>query len=198
MSYISVNSQDIVIGSDDSSNGFTNVPDSEYVPNNDELENSDADHHSEEFFDSANRQESQRLSNANQAVRMFVSNDGEDDVNAILRELDKDMHVEFPVTRWLRLQEEEEANTSGRLTAPQNEVRKRGQKRKPVSENDALIEGLRKKQMALVDDQIYLQKLLFDNAMIARDEAKEKLELVKIQRKIAQLTLDELENQKQQ
>lgn len=194
--YISVNSQDIVIGSDDTSNDFTDGPASEYVPNADELEI--LSDHSDEFHDMAKQQESQRLSNADQADQMLVSRNGENDRHAILQEIEEDMHVELPVARWLRLQEEEEANTSGRLTAPQNEVRKRGRKRKSPGENDALIEDLRKKQMALVDDQIYLQKVLVDNAMIAREEAQEKLELIKIQRKIAQITLNELENQNQQ
>lgn len=98
---------------------------------------------------------------------------------------------EWPIARMMRLQDEEEAGMRGRLTAPQNEVRKRQPKKKPSNRNDLLVDALRTKQMTLVDEQIYLHKVQQEKESINQEESQEKLMLIKTQRQIAEIELKE-------
>lgn len=102
---------------------------------------------------------------------------------------------EWPIDRYLRLQYEqdmEDAGPSGRLTAPPTEVRRRktAQKATPV-ESNAVLDELRTKQLTLVNEQLQLQKILKETALIAKEEAKERMAMVKIQRQIAEIDLKE-------
>lgn len=192
--HFSVDSQNIVIGSDDTSDGFSEVPDSEFVPIEDNhTENSDDQVNS--FIDLAKQLEAERMQNADKADRMAVSNDGERCDGAVnqMIELEDD---EWPVARWVRLQEEAEAETNGRLTAPENEIQKRRPRKRPTTNrNDALIDELRAKQIELAEEQIYLQKIQQDTALFARNEAEERLQLIKIQRQIAEIDLNKKQNE---
>lgn len=101
---------------------------------------------------------------------------------------------EFELDRRLRLQrEEEEAGTAGltgRLTAPESERRQRPKKAAPSKTNyDDTTAQLRAKQMKLIDEQIKLQKVLLENAMIAQEEAKERVKLITAQRQSAEIEL---------
>lgn len=103
-----------------------------------------------------------------------------------------------PIQRQIRSQEKEEmanAGTHGRLTAPRNEVRPRRAKsnRRTVLKDGQMIDELRQKQLKLVNEQIYLQKILQENASIAQEEARERLMHVQIQRKIAEIELKQKE-----
>lgn len=86
-------------------------------------------------------------------------------------------------------EEEEQQRTGlgGRLTAPVHEIRRR-HRQVPVNQGVA-IDQLRLKQMELADEQLKLQKILLENAVIAQEEAKERVKLVTIQRKIAEIDL---------
>lgn len=92
---------------------------------------------------------------------------------------------EWPINRWLRLQAEEEADTRGRLTSPRNEVRKR-QPQEKASRKNKTVDHLREKQLEYVNEQIYLQKVLQENAAIAQDEARARLDLAKFQQQNAE------------
>lgn len=101
----------------------------------------------------------------------------------------------FPIDRWLQHQEEEDrrnAGTSGRLTAPPSETRRRrrsGSRQQPAPNENNLTDQLRAKQLQLVDEQIHLQQILQENARIQQEEHTERMELAKIQRRIAELEL---------
>lgn len=77
---------------------------------------------------------------------------------------------EWAIDRWLRLQREqdmENAGTSGRLTAPPAEIRRRKRPQKMAStENNALVDELRTKQLALVTEQLELQQILQETALM--------------------------------
>lgn len=102
---------------------------------------------------------------------------------------------EWSVDRYLRLQYErdmEDAGPSGRLTAPPAEVRRRKTAQKATSaESNAVLDELRTKQIALVNEQLQLQIILKETALIAKEEAKERMAMVKIQRQIAEIDLKE-------
>ncbi|XP_031635462.1 uncharacterized protein LOC116348570, partial [Contarinia nasturtii] len=71
----------------------------------------------------------------------------------------------------------------GKLTGPPDEVRRRY---KRVSDSN-LTSKLRQKQLELVEQQLEVQKVLHENAIIANEEAKERLQMVKAQREIAEI-----------
>ena len=103
-----------------------------------------------------------------------------------------------PIQRQIPSQEEEEmanAGTRDRLTAPRSEVRPRRAKsnQRTVLNDSQLIDELRQKQLTLLDEQIYLQKILQENALIAQEEAQERLMHIQIQRKIAEIELKQKE-----
>lgn len=187
---ISVDSQTMEIGSDDTSNGFSEALDSEFhLSEHGEMENSES---------SVDLSLQQALESMQNAGEMHVSNDanrdgdGDDVYDNQTQEMPDE--EEWPVERWLRLQAEEEAETNGRLTAPAKEIRKRAPKRKANNTNDVLINELRAKQIALVDEQIQLHKMQQENAAIAKEEATERMELLKTQRKIAEIDLNAKQN----
>jgi hypothetical protein len=195
--HFTVDSQRIAVGSDDSSNGYSEHPDSEWLQSDTNDENADASNNQmNSFVHLAKRLEVQRLKNAKQANQLIVISDSGSEIE----------DEEWPIDRWLRLQAEEEAGTSGRLTAPRNEVRKRQPKKKPANKNDLQVNELRLKQKALVDEQLALQKIQKEIAElelndkkeispIVKEEALERLRLLKIKREIAEI---ELANKKSQ
>lgn len=110
-------------------------------------------------------------------------------------ELEHPEDDEFPLDRQLRLMREEEeeeeqrAYSSGRLTAPPNEVRRRAKRMPTHQTTQDVAAELREKQMELVNEQLKLQKLLIQNAEIAQKEAKERLKMVAAQRQCAEIEL---------
>lgn len=99
---------------------------------------------------------------------------------------------EFEIERWLRIQRENEAldvGTGGRLTAPQDEVRhrRRQSQQRQVPPNSGLTDTLRTSQINLVEEQIYLQQILQENARIAQEEA---LAMAQLQRRILEIDLE--------
>lgn len=160
----SVNSQELEIGSDDTSNDYTNGD-------------------SSEFLLSESSSQANRMENLNADYELTARSPTMQDLNLIGGVIDNENMMdieeeEWPVARWIRLQEEEEAETRGRLTAPSNEIRKRQTKKKSNSKNDQLVDELRNKQIDLVDQQIALQKLQREIAESELDKNKEKLKLI--------------------
>lgn len=131
------------------------------------------------FLDLVKELEAKRLANVDHVERMLLSNND----SCTNENPEEAFDDEFPIDRWLRLQAEEEANTRGRLTAPIGEIRKRQPKAntKKTAGNIQMVDQLRAKQINFVDEQTYLQKILQENASIAQDEARERLDLVKMQ-----------------
>lgn len=117
------------------------------------------------------------VSTTSSVVRMDYNFDEEDE--------------EWPIERHIRLQEEEEAATRGRLTAPPHEIQQRRPKKKQMTKNDLQIDELRAKQIVLVDEQIYLHKIQQENATATQEKIQEELALIKTQRGIAELELNE-------
>lgn len=178
--YSSVNSQNIVIDTDDTSNGFSDPISGEYIPS--ESENRSITHSA--FVNLAKELEAKRMENLSQADRMFLSNSEMDAVEN-----------EFSTDRWmLGMQVKDEISTNNRLTAPRSELRKRKPIPKPKSKavgNSQKVDQLRAKQIELVDEQFYLQKILQENATIAQEEAQERLNLSKVQCQIAEINAQE-------
>lgn len=106
--------------------------------------------------------------------------------------LDKE-NDETSVDRILRLREEEDRNAhlNSRLTAPPNEVRKR--RKQPATSTVTqtssvnLVDRLRQRQLDLVEGQIRLNQIQTDNALIAQEEARERLMMAKANRICAEL-----------
>lgn len=110
---------------------------------------------------------------------------------------------EFPLDRALRLQREEDTRLAGRLTSPPDEVRRRPRTKvskakgsvsnqartSETSTVDSLLNDLRRKQLDLLNEQINVQKVLCQNALIAQDEAQERVLLIKAQTACAELEL---------
>lgn len=132
----------------------------------------------------------------------------------IYYEYERAENDETEIDRWLRMMNEEEeenngnnlphllnndgVNASGRLTAPQNEVRKRQKGPKssfnpsnPAKSDDGddSVEQLRRKQIDLVSEQIKVQKMMFENAYLTQFELKERIRIAQIQAKSAELDL---------
>lgn len=178
-----MNSQDLVIGDDDTSNDYSNDDRNDLTFNIDDhgprsksddvLHNIADDSSNAEIFELMKSLEAERTNSAD-----IQTSPMSDDIQ-ILPE-DEEFHVE----RMLRLREEERATTNKRLLAPPDEVRKRQIKSKKTDDN--LINELRLKQIEMVDLQISVQQTLLENARILQDEAIERLELTKIQRRIAE------------
>lgn len=104
---------------------------------------------------------------------------------------------EWEIERRMRLLQEEEdeeerQRRSGiRLTAPPSEVRRRSKQPKHTQQSNRvdITAQLRAKQMELVDVQVNVQKLLFENATIAQKEATERLAMTVALRKCAEIDL---------
>lgn len=198
----SVDSQAIVIGSDDTSNDFTDDKNSgDYKPSthsSDEIKEIPKSMELNEFADLVKKYEAKRMKHAAEEERMGVSGESHGEVDQSNNPVIEDEETEWPVERWLRLQREEEmenASPAGRLTAPPKEVRNRYQKKtvnktKSDSANMELVDELRAKQLQLVDEQIYLQKVLQVNALYAQEEAKDRSELAKRQLQMAEIELE--------
>lgn len=204
-----VDSQTIDLGSDDTSNDFDYDNDKEdYEPSvtsggqavrelNDKVQSLDLP----TFIDHVKELEAKRNANANQADLMAVSDDEGAARNMPYNPLvEDDEGWVDPIQQQILAQEAEEmenAGTHGRLTAPQNEVRKRAPKAKP-SNNVQKIDELRSKQIKLVEsqtqlveEQLHLQKILQETASIAQEEAQERLMHIKTQRQIAEIELQQ-------
>lgn len=114
----------------------------------------------------------------------------EEHTNESVPETEHPEDDETAIDRWVRLQNED-ANLNRRLTAPPNEVRKRSKKQiRPQPKRstlDNVVDQLRQKQIELVDQQILVQKVMLENALIAKKEAEERLMMVKAQRVCAEL-----------
>lgn len=188
---ISVNSQNLEIGSDDTSNDYTDPPDTEFVPsetghdNYDDLSN---------FAGLVDQLEAQRMRNSEIDDEMALpNNDGSD--NAMDYNLGQDGENEVnDLHNWVRLQEEELAAVNGRLTAPQNEIQRRRPRKNKSHTNDSLVEELRGKQLALVDEQIHLHKIQQESV---QERSKQELALIKTQRQIAEIEMKEKEENAQ-
>lgn len=139
------------------------------------------------FVDLAKNLEAKRLENEDYLERIMLSNAESIDHAENLYGNPINDDQEWPIDRWVRLQAEEEAGTRDRLTAPQNEIRKRKPKPKAIRKNET-VDQLRAMQIDLVAEQTHLQKILQTNALIAQEEAQERLELKKIERQNAETT----------
>lgn len=183
----SVDSQNLEIGSDDTSNDFSEVPDTEFLP-------SERDHDDyrglNDFVDLTKQLEARRMANAEVEHRMVLSSIAESVIEQNI-EHNFEEHEETSMNRYFRSQEEEMAAMDGRLTAPQDEVRKRRPRTNTSNKNDLLVEELRAKQLTLVDEQIYLHKIQQESAFISQEKSKEELALMKTRRKIAAIELKE-------
>lgn len=225
MLHVTVDSQTIELGSDDTSNGYSERTDSEWQESDDNDVNADASNDKiDGYYRLINKLEVRKNMKAKQAHESIVTNesllnnenqanesieisdslsDNANEANELNRinDIGPEMEdEEWPIDRWLRLREEEEADTRGRLTAPRNEVRKRQPKKKPANKNELQFNELRIKQNALVDEQIALQKIQKEIAElelkekkeiapIAKEEAQERLRLLKMQCEIAEIDL---------
>lgn len=211
--FISVDSQTMDLGSNDTSNDFDYDNDrDDYVASEPsvasgnqgvgELSAKVKSMDLPTFLDHVKGLEAKRMANADDSSRMAVSDDSDvrliDRTHPLDQELPEDEPWIDPIQRQIRSQEEEEmanAGTGGRLTAPRNEVRpRRARSNQHTVLNDSqLIDELRQKQLTLVNEQIYLQKILQENASIAQEEARERLMHIQIQRKIAEIELKQKE-----
>lgn len=79
-------------------------------------------------------------------------------------------------------------------TAPPQEIIYQRKQTPSINKNDASIQ-LVEKQIELVNEKMKLQKVLLQTALIAQEEAKERLNLTRIQRKIADIDLHLKENE---
>lgn len=79
-------------------------------------------------------------------------------------------------------------NSDIRLTAPPEEVRHRQKQSKRSNQADVTAQ-LRAKQMEIANVQLAVQKILLENAKIAKDEANERLATAKALRQCAELDL---------
>lgn len=133
------------------------------------------------FFELAKKLEAERIA-SNEYIAVSPSSS--------IAEIDDEIEdEEWAIEKWLRLQneEEEQKETSRRrLTAPPTEIRKRASKT-PVKSIVSKVDELQARQIELVHQQINLQKILVENALIAQEEAKERLLLAKAQRASAEL-----------
>lgn len=182
--YFTVNSQTIDLGSDDTSNGFSEKTDEEWRDFSDEENVDPTPNNFASFVGLANALENRRIKRAKQTDRTMEGEENSAYDN------------EWSIDRLIRLQEEDEAQTNGRLTAPSNEIRtrKRKQKKQPANGTDVEVHELRLKQKLLVDQQIKLQKMQQENEALIKQQLKEKMELIKIRREIAELELEEKKN----
>lgn len=168
------------------------------------------------FFALAKSLEAERLENISHTTfrgNALSALDSDVVVNDWVPQDDMPEDQEWPVERWLRLQDEEDqanrrgnskrtttrtnvqerlrnetaANLSGRITCPPDEVRKRVQQSKP--NNDDLVNELRCKQIELINEQIEVQKVLRETSLIQQEEAKERRMLVQAQTAYAELDL---------
>lgn len=171
------------LGSDDTSNDFTDGnfdedyevsgsnQESEAMPNSHVLEN-EMDIHA--FTDLTKKLEAQRLRNVPSTERLQMSEVIQSDLE-VIDNIDNIDEEEWPIDRFLRLQHEQDmqdAGTSGRLTAPQGERQQRKSRQKTTpTENNVLVDELRTKQLALVNEQLELQKILQETALINRENA---------------------------
>lgn len=144
-----------------------------------------------EFAAYAKKLEAKRMKNAPEEDRMIVSGEPFVDVEGSYNpEMEEE---EWRIDRYLRLQAEEEMRNvgpAGRLTAPPNEARTR--KRKPNKMNTDqtdFVDELRAKQLKLVDEQIYLQNILQQNALNVQEEIRDRHALVKANLAIAELDI---------
>lgn len=112
------------------------------------------------------------------------------DLNIDFDEFINDRYDEYLGQR-MQEDESEQQRTDIRLTAPPGEVRHRPKqpKRTPPSKQIDVAAQLRTKQLQLVDVQVKVQKLLLENATIAKKEALERLAMATALRKCAELDL---------
>lgn len=195
-----VDSQQIKLGSDDTSNDLTGgeeYDDEDYVASGSNHGNDPNPLNKGEemdlyaFAELAKQLEGERLQRLSPSERMNVSNVAYSDLEMVEED------DEWPIERFLRLQDDEPSGTRGRLTAPAGETRKRKRAKKTTpDETNAMVDELRSKQLALVNEQLELHKILQEtalinreNASIAKEEAMERLAMVKVQRQIAEIEL---------
>lgn len=130
-----VDSQAIDLGSDDTSNDFSCADDDQtYEPSllssNQEVREINKMVNELDlptFNEHVKRLEAKRLENANETQRMTISDDGNPTNNTIVENVNDidEGWGRSVIERQIRLQEEDNAHTSGRLTAPPNETRLR-------------------------------------------------------------------------
>lgn len=93
------------------------------------------------------------------------------------------------------LEKEEDKSNRNLLTAPPQEMGQPNNQTSKLDQGDAdATTQLWNKQMELVNEQLKLQKILLENAMIAKYEAKKRLKMSIAQRKIAEMDLQLREN----
>lgn len=193
-----VNSQDLVIGdpATDTENDFSDPPESPYHFNTpDEQSDQPDDNMNNSHMDfsgamAAIRAEQNVIGSQQQSMMQDSDIDWNDYMN--MPGTDHPEDDEFPIDRQLRIlneeEEEQRAGLTGRLTAPEHEIRRRQRRSKSINQDDTTAQ-LRAKQIELVEEQLKLHKTLSENAAIAKEEAKERLKMVATQRKIAELDL---------
>lgn len=211
-----------MIGSDDTSNDYTYDDDKEdYVDSDQEsgkepdlnlLHQQEMDIHS--FTDLAKKLEAHRLRNSSTSDRMEVSDESVANAGvnpeAITPPSVTPSDQGFAIDNWLQMQNEldiQNVGSDGRLTC-ETQTRKRQPKSvsQPMGSNvgfaSHLIDELRKKQIELVNQQLETQHRLQENAMferenisIKREEAMERLALVKAKRQIVEMELKSKQNE---